>query len=145
MGLIKITYDDYEKRTPLLRKIMLANKERRQQIIELAAKERKIRDKVEFLRHYFVADYEYDYKRLDGSSYIREQGNTRTFELGGQIYESFGFSNYLSEPSPTLHLTKLGQCTAYAADIRDILFGRNKISCLEEYRTVRLFDKRTGF
>ena len=137
---IQVTYEDYNYMTPLMYSLNKENVIKRRQMAQELGTEVDVIDKIYKLRWLFVkGGYDYDY----GKIWLQEN-EKRTFELKGKKYESYGFQDYdaANEPSPTSHLTKLMQCTAFAAEVQLIL-SANGIWSFPKTETVYLFNKFT--
>jgi hypothetical protein len=143
MEIIRVTYEHRENRKdPVFQMLIAENEKKREKFIAEVETEKTQTDKIEKLRYMFVNQgYDYDYGRVFG-----KQKETRTFDINGQTYESFGFtSNNIVLPylSPTVHLAKLGQCTTYATETSEIL-KRAGVPCDTKNRMRWVFNKFTG-
>ena len=107
---------DYDNQTEAYCNLKHHNNLLRQEIVSKIKSIEPLDEKLFELKKVF-ANYEYDYARV-----FRQNPAKRLVHVNGQNYLAYCFTgDGVNKPSPTIHLTRVAQCTAYAVEVKEIL------------------------
>lgn len=137
MNKIKLTQIDREYMSKVYQLIRKENDIIRERLIDEVRAIKDPEAKLDRVLEIFMG-YDYDYGRV-----FKKVPETREFKLNGIKYECLGFTNTNYEDSPSVHLTKLAQCTTFAHEV-SILLCSNGLDCIIDRSIEPCFNMFTG-
>lgn len=101
--------------------IRTLNTAKRLQFVNSLSQESNFYDKIEKLRHLFLSGgYDYDYDYIFSTD-PNAKPSVKRVAIDGELFDIPAFTDNQFGLSPTVHVTKLAQCTTYASDSCSIL------------------------